>query len=196
LQQLGLDEGLNQREDGAEKQDRLPVDSADHLADRLDAHTIDHEQRQGRTDDRHLGRDDARRQGLPDHEQGHHEQQHEQRQHQETGSLNGNGWALVRQDHPRRPDLRQQQRQQRHNREHGQHATQADHPQIVEEGQPDRTAYQKSGGVAHQGEHPGGVTDDGRDDKGPDDVDLERPADADDDRRHQDDGGGIRQNGA
>ena len=105
-------------------------------------------------------------------------------------------WARGRQGHPRRPDLRQQERQQGHDGQDRQHATQAHHPQIIDEGQPDRAADQEGGGVTHQGEHAGGIADDGRDDHGPDEIDLERLADADDDRRHQDDGGRVRQHGA
>ena len=196
MQQLGLDEGPDQGEDGGEKHERLPIHVADHRADRLDAHAVDHEQRQRRDDDRDLGRDDAVRQGLPDQEQDHHDQEHEQRQHQEGGPLDGDLRTLGRQGHPRRPDLRQQPGQQRHDRQHGQQTAQAHHPQIIGERQPDRAADQKGRGVAHQGQHAGRVTDDGGDDQRSDKIHLERLADADDDRGHQDDGGRVGQHGA
>ena len=135
-------------------------------------------------------------QGLPEQEQGHHGHQHQERQDQEGRSLDGHRWACGRQLHPHRPDLRQQEREQGHDGQDRQHATQAHHPQIVPEGQPDRAADQEGGRVAHQGEHAGGIADDGRDEHGPDEIDLEGLADPDDDRRHQDDGGRVGQHGA
>ena len=100
---------------------------------------------------------------------------------------------IIRQRAPRVPYIGHEPGQQRDHGQHGEQAAQAHVAQILPERHADRAAHQERGRIADQREQTGGVADQSRQDHGPGEVHVQRDRNPDDDRRHENHCGCVRQ---
>ena len=113
-----------------------------------------------------------------------------------TGRVERLRLQVGRQRAPDVPDVLEHERHERDQHQDRQDAAERHLAQVVGEAHADRAPHQVGRRVADQREQAGRVADDGGHDHGPDEVHIERPRDADDDGRQQDDGRGVGEEGA